>query len=118
MDIYLPVKHTPRCTCGDHVVVNTLEILCILYKSQITTLGWYLHCFNLAFVTGQSIVSPVETLFKSMHDVFACYSTPAVTYKPIEAKQFDDFSIVDALALAFDDPVFKICKRYLRTVAF
>jgi len=51
------------------------------------------------------VVSPVETLFKSMHDVFPCYSSPPVTYKPIEAKQYDDLSIVDALKLAFDDPV-------------
>lgn len=57
---------------------------------------------------GQAVVSPVETLFKSLHDVFACYSTPAVTHKPIEAKQYDDFSIVDALKLAFDDPVIDI----------
>ena len=54
---------------------------------------------------GQAVVSPVETPFKSMHDVFACYSTPPVTYKPIEAKQFEDISIIDALKLAFDDPV-------------
>lgn len=54
---------------------------------------------------GQSITSPVETLFTSLHDVFACYSTPPVTYLPIEAKQTDEPSIIDALRLSFDDPV-------------
>ncbi|XP_021955121.1 RCC1 and BTB domain-containing protein 1 isoform X1 [Folsomia candida] len=53
---------------------------------------------------GQSITSPVETLFTSLHDVFACYSTPPVTYLPIEAKQTDEPSIIDALRLSFDDP--------------
>jgi len=61
---------------------------------------------------GQAVASPVETLFKSMHDVFACYSTPPVTYEPIEAKQVEDSSIMEALKLAFDDPVsfFMKCK--------
>jgi RCC1 and BTB domain-containing protein len=39
-----------------------------------------------------------------MDDIFACYSTPSVTWKPIEAKHFDELGIVDALKLAFDDP--------------
>jgi RCC1 and BTB domain-containing protein len=54
---------------------------------------------------GQAVISAVETLFKSMHDVFACYSTPPVTYQPIEAKQLEDSSIIEALKGAFDDPV-------------
>ena len=53
---------------------------------------------------GQSVPSPVETLFISLHDVFACYSTPPVTYRPIESKVVDDLSIIEALKLAFDDP--------------
>ncbi len=67
----------------------------------------FFHSKMTSSISGQAVVSPVETLFKSMHDVFACYSTPAVTHKPIEAKQYDEFSIVDALKLAFDDPVSK-----------
>ena len=54
---------------------------------------------------GQSVVSPTDTPFKNMHDVFACFSTPAVTWKPIEAKCFEDMGIIEALKLAFDDPV-------------
>lgn len=76
------------------------------------------YIVNVIFLStlGQAVVSPVETLFKSMHDVFACYSTPAVTHKPIEAKQYDDFSIVDALKLAFDDPVSKSHFKILDSV--
>lgn len=32
---------------------------------------------------GQQQLSPLETLFRSLHDVMATYSMPAVTYKPM-----------------------------------
>ena len=55
---------------------------------------------------GQSQVLPVENPFKTMHDVFACCSTPPVTHVPIESRVSDsELNIVEALKLAFDDPV-------------
>jgi hypothetical protein len=33
---------------------------------------------------GQSITLPMETRFQSMHDVFACFGTPPVTWKPLD----------------------------------
>ena len=35
---------------------------------------------------GQSVVSPTETPFISLHDVFACFATPSVTYLPMETE--------------------------------
>jgi len=45
-----------------------------------------------------------------MHDVFACYSTPPVTHVPIESRSLAELelNILDALKLAFDDPVSSI----------
>lgn len=54
---------------------------------------------------GQNVTTPIETPFKSMHEAFACFSSPPVTYKPIEAIQQEELSISQALAFAFDDAV-------------
>ena len=35
---------------------------------------------------GQSVVSPTETPFLALHDVFACFATPSVTYLPMETE--------------------------------
>ena len=33
---------------------------------------------------GQSVTSPIETHFHSIHDVFSCFASPPVTWKPLE----------------------------------
>ncbi|KDR17139.1 RCC1 and BTB domain-containing protein 1-like isoform X2 [Zootermopsis nevadensis] len=52
---------------------------------------------------GQSIISPTETPFTSLHDVFACFSTPSVSWKPMEVDLDAGEKITDSLKLAFDD---------------
>lgn len=37
---------------------------------------------------GQSVTLPMETRFQSMHDVFACFGTPPVTWKPLDVGEF------------------------------
>lgn len=32
---------------------------------------------------GQAVTSPAETPFHTLHDVFACFASPAVTWKPM-----------------------------------
>ena len=52
---------------------------------------------------GQSVVSPTETPFISLHDVFSCFATPSVTYIPMETEVTSGPSVYDSLKLAFDD---------------
>lgn len=52
---------------------------------------------------GQSIVSPTETPFKSVHEIFAFFATPNVTYKPMVTEISSGPSLLDSLKLAFDD---------------
>ncbi|ODN05802.1 RCC1 and BTB domain-containing protein 1 [Orchesella cincta] len=98
--------HKSNLTSPTRVATDLGRIVDIaaVHYGHISAAETHTKVFMWGQCRGQAVVSPVETLFKSMHDVFACYSTPPVTYKPIEAKQYDDLSIVDALKLAFDDP--------------
>ena len=52
---------------------------------------------------GQSVVAPTETPFISLHDVFACFATPSVTFLPMETEVSTGPSVYDSLKLAFDD---------------
>lgn len=36
---------------------------------------------------GQSITQPMETRFHNIHDVYACFATPPVTYVPLDVGQ-------------------------------
>ena len=49
-------------------------------------------------------MSPTETPFISLHDVFACFATPSVTFLPMETEVTTGPSVYDSLKLAFDDP--------------
>ncbi|XP_069687800.1 RCC1 and BTB domain-containing protein 1-like [Periplaneta americana] len=53
---------------------------------------------------GQSVTSPTETPFTSLHDVFACFATPSVMWKPMEVDLDTGEKVTDSLKLAFDDP--------------
>lgn len=53
---------------------------------------------------GQSVTVPTETPFQSMHDVFACFASPAVTWTPIHLDVSSNSTVVDSLRAAFDDP--------------
>lgn len=66
-------------------------------------------------ITGQSIISPTETPFTSLHDVFACFSTPSVSWKPMEVDLDAGEKITDSLKLAFDDSVSTVmfCNKML-----
>lgn len=52
---------------------------------------------------GQSVTSPNETPFQSLHDVFACFACPTVTWKPMEIDVEKAVRVYDSLKLAFDD---------------
>ena len=40
-------------------------------------------CYMWGQCHGQSVVSPTETPFTSVHEVFACFATPSVTHIPM-----------------------------------
>ena len=44
------------------------------------------RCYMWGQCRGQSVVGPTETPFTSLHDVFACFATPSVTYIPMETE--------------------------------
>ena len=52
---------------------------------------------------GQSVVLPTPTSFVRLHDVFACFATPAVTPVPMVTEISSVPNIMDSLKLAFDD---------------
>lgn len=56
-------------------------------------------------ITGQTIASPNETTFTSLHDVFACFAIPSVSWKPMEVDLDAGEKVTDSLKLAFDDSV-------------
>ena len=62
------------------------------------------RCYMWGQCRGQSVVSPTETPFTSLHDVFACFATPSVTFIPMETEVTNGPSVYDSLKLAFDDP--------------
>ena len=37
---------------------------------------------------GQSVTSPMDTHFHSIHDVFACFASPPVTWKPLDVGMY------------------------------
>ena len=53
---------------------------------------------------GQSVQDATRTPFKTLHDVFACYASPTVTYQPILTEVAKGQSLVQAFSSAFDDP--------------
>jgi RCC1 and BTB domain-containing protein len=59
-------------------------------------------------IAGQIVTSPTETPFTSLHDVFACFATPRVTWKPMEVHFSPGEKLTDSLKTAFDDPVSKV----------
>lgn len=52
---------------------------------------------------GQSVTSPNETPFHSLHDAFACFASPTVTWKPMELDVERAVRVYDSLKGAFDD---------------
>ena len=52
---------------------------------------------------GQSVSLPTETPFRTLHEVFACFSSPSVTHSPMATEPPAGPSVHDSLRLAFDD---------------
>jgi RCC1 and BTB domain-containing protein len=59
-------------------------------------------------IAGQNVASPTETPFTSLHDVFACFATPSVMWKPMEVAFDSGEKLTDSLKTAFDNPVSKV----------
>lgn len=53
---------------------------------------------------GQSVTSPTETSFHSIHDVFASFACPAVTWKPMALDICHSNKVSDSVKMAFNDP--------------
>jgi hypothetical protein len=54
------------------------------------------------------VTCPTETPYTSLHDVFACFATPSVMWKPMEVDADAGEKVTDSLKLAFDDAVSKL----------
>ncbi|XP_013780686.1 RCC1 and BTB domain-containing protein 1-like [Limulus polyphemus] len=52
---------------------------------------------------GQSVTLPEESPFHTLHDVFACFASPAVTSRPMELDVCMVNRVGDSLRQAFDD---------------
>ncbi|CAH1803231.1 unnamed protein product, partial [Owenia fusiformis] len=53
---------------------------------------------------GQSITLPMATPFHSLHDVFAAFGSPAVTWTPLKIDHIEGCKTLESLKKAFDDP--------------
>ncbi|XP_064456024.1 RCC1 and BTB domain-containing protein 1-like [Ornithodoros turicata] len=53
---------------------------------------------------GQSVTTLTETPFHSIHDVFACFASPTVTWKPMSLDICQPNKVSDSIKLAFNDP--------------
>jgi RCC1 and BTB domain-containing protein len=54
---------------------------------------------------GHSIFSPSLTPYTHLDEVFACYSTPAVTWRTLQFRARQDTPLAETLRLAFNDEV-------------
>ena len=54
---------------------------------------------------GHSIYSPALTSYSHLDEVFACYSTPAVTWRTLQFRSRNDTPLAETLRLAFNDQV-------------
>lgn len=54
---------------------------------------------------GHSIYSPSPTPYTHLDEVFACYSTPAVTWRTLQFRSRQDSPLTETLRLAFNDQV-------------
>jgi RCC1 and BTB domain-containing protein len=53
---------------------------------------------------GQNVLSPMETNFSSLDEVFACFASPPCTWKPLSLESDDSSGIVSCIAGRFNDP--------------
>lgn len=54
---------------------------------------------------GHSIFSPSPTPYTYLDEVFACYSTPSVTWRTLQFRARQDTPLAETLRLAFNDEV-------------
>ena len=54
---------------------------------------------------GHSIYSPSPTPYTHLDEVFACYSTPSVTWRTLQFRARQDTPLAETLRLAFNDEV-------------
>jgi len=52
---------------------------------------------------GQSVTEPTLTPYTSLHEVFACFGNPTVTYKPMTIAWDHGTKVEDSIKAAFDD---------------
>ncbi|CAH1401548.1 unnamed protein product [Nezara viridula] len=52
---------------------------------------------------GQIVLQPILTPYNSLHEVFACYSTPSITYKPLTVAWDHGTKVYDSIKSSFDD---------------
>lgn len=54
---------------------------------------------------GQSMCTPTKTLFENLNDVFTCFASPGVTWKPIVMDAVPIVTVSDSIKKSFNDEV-------------
>ncbi|KAI4565134.1 hypothetical protein MJT46_009477 [Ovis ammon polii x Ovis aries] len=62
------------------------------------------HVYMWGQCRGQSVTLPHLTHFSSTDDVFACFATPAVTWRLLSAEHEDFLTVAESLKKEFDSP--------------
>lgn len=57
-------------------------------------------------------MEPTLTPFTNLHEVFACFSLPPITYKPITVAWDHGTKVDDSIKAAFDDQACFYIKAY------
>lgn len=79
--------------------------LCTVPASPSLPIYLILKHVSVCLFPGQSVVAPLETGYGSLHEVFALWASPSITYQPLQVTSFTRSSLAQAMALALDDEV-------------
>uniref|UniRef100_T1IZ19 acetylcholinesterase n=1 Tax=Strigamia maritima TaxID=126957 RepID=T1IZ19_STRMM len=82
---------------------RVVEIACSHYNHISAAVTQMSKVYMWGQCRGQSVVSSTETPFHSLHDVFACFASPAVTWRPMKLDDVPITRVTDSLKLAFND---------------
>ncbi|XP_033122621.1 RCC1 and BTB domain-containing protein 1-like isoform X2 [Anneissia japonica] len=82
-----------------------IEVAATHYNHVSTAMGENGTVYMWGQCRGQSITLPMETRFTSVDDVFACFASPAATWRPVTFENFlGRRALEKSLLKAFDDP--------------
>lgn len=88
---------------------RVLDIAASHWNNISVAMGITYEIFVWGQCLGMSIIIPIATPLRRLHDAFACYASPSVMHQPLILNREEETNLMDSMKKAFDDPV-----RYFR----